>query len=80
MNNEVISQINSGNQESLSLKNNDIIGEKKSNDDQNIQNETNKIEVINSQEWTETNLINIINDKEKENKNEKLKEKKLYLR
>ena len=60
MNNEVISQINSGNQESLSLKNNDTIGEKKSKDDQNTQNETNKIEVINSQEGTETNLINII--------------------
>ena len=60
MNNEVTSQTNSGNQESLSLKNNDIIGEKKSNDDQNTQNETNKIEVINSQEGTETNLINII--------------------
>ena len=60
MNNEVISQINSGNQESLSLKNNDTIGEKKSKDDQNTQNEPNKIEVINSQEATETNLINII--------------------
>ena len=60
MNNEVTSQTNSGNQESLSLKNNDTIGEKKSNEDQNTQNEPNKIEVINSQEGTETNLINII--------------------
>jgi len=70
MNNEVTSQTNSGNQEILSLKNNDIIGEKKSNDDQNTQNEPNKIKVINSQEGIETNLINIINDKEEENKNE----------
>ena len=78
MNNEVTSQTNSGNQEILSLKNNDIIGEKKSNDDQNTQSEPNKIEVINSQEGTETNLIDIINDKEKEkekeNKDEKLNE------
>ena len=78
MNNEVTSQTNSGNQEILSLKNNDIIGEKKSIDDQNTQNEPNKIEVINSQEGTETNLIDIINDKEKEkekeNKDEKLNE------
>ena len=46
MNNEVTSQTNSGNQESLSLKNNDTIGEKKSNEAQNTQNEPNKIEVI----------------------------------
>ena len=71
MNNEVTSQTNSGNQESLSLKNNDIIGEKKSNDDQNTQSEPNKIEVINSQEGTENNLIDIINDKEKKKEKEK---------
>ena len=38
MNNEVISQINSGNQESLSLKNNDTIGEKKIKNKKNKKN------------------------------------------